>query len=99
MGDDLAQETHDRLLAKAHDFGGPLGGNRPAEALGAAVAAARPAYVVVDADVHRHDPRGLVPEHGVDPALEHPVGPVLAEVAVRGAVEASGSDATAVVEH
>ena len=80
-------------------LGRQLGGNGAAEALGTVVAAARPARGVVDADVHRHHPRGLVPEHGVDAALEHPVGPLLAEVAVRSAVEAGGCDAAPVVEH
>ena len=67
--------------------------------LGAVVAAARPARGVVDADVLRHDPRGLVPEDRVDAALEHPVGPLLAEVAVGGAVEAGGRHPAPVVEH
>ena len=59
----------------------------------------RPARRVVDADMRRNDPRGLVPEDRVDAALEHPVGPLLAEVAVGGAVEAGGGDAAPVVEH
>src|SRR5206468_8314322 len=34
-----------------------------------------------------------------DAALEHPVRPLLAEVAIRGTVEAGGGDAAPVVEH
>ncbi len=73
--------------------------HRPAEALGAAVAAARPARRVVDADVRGHHPGRLVPEDGVDAALEHPVGPLAAERAIRGAVQARARDAAPVVEH
>ena len=95
----LAQETDHRRLAEGLHLGRPLRGDRPAEALGAVVAAARPALRIVDSDVHRHDPGGLVPEDRVDAALEHPVGPLFAEVAVRRAVEAGGRDAASVVEH
>ncbi len=76
-----------------------LARDRAAEALGAPIAAARPARRVVDADVHGHDPGGLVPEDRVHAALEHPVGPLLAEVAVRGAVETRGRDSPSVVQH
>ena len=99
MVGDFAQEIDDRLLAEAPNLGGELARNRAAEALGAAVAAARPPLRVVDADVRRDDPRGLVPEDRIDAALEHPVGPLLAEVAVGGAVETGGRDAAPVVQH
>ena len=78
----LAQEVDDRRLAERLHLGRQLRRDRAAEALGAALAAARPALGVVDADVRRHHPRRLVPEDGVDAALEHPVGPLLAERAV-----------------
>ena len=96
---DLPQEADDRLLAEAPHLRGELARDRAPETLGAAVAATRPARRVVDADVRRNDPRGLVPEDRVDAALEHPVGPLLAEVAVGGAVETGGRDAAPVVQH
>jgi hypothetical protein len=96
---DLAQEVDDRCLAEAPYFRRELARDRAAEAFGAPVAAARPARGVVDADVRRYDPRRLVPEDRVDAALEHPVGPFLAEVAVGRAVEAGGCNAAPVVEH
>src|SRR5206468_6736042 len=95
----LTQEADDRRFPKGLHLGCALRRNRAAEAPGAAVAAAGPARGVVDSDVFRHDPRGLVPEDRVDAALEHPVGPLLAEVAVRGAVETGGRDAAPVVQH
>src|SRR5207248_10499414 len=97
--DDLAQEVDDGLLAKAHHLRRELPGDGRTEALGAVVATARPPRGVVDPDVHGHDPGGLVPEDRVDAALEYPVGPLLQELAVRGAVEAGGCHAAAVVEH
>jgi len=96
---DLAQEVDDRLLTEAPHVRGELARDRAAEALGAPVAAARPALGIVDADVRGHDPGGFVPEDRVDAAVEHPVGPLLAEVAVGGAVEAGCRDAAPVVEH
>ena len=99
VGEHLAQEADDRRLAKGLHLGRELARDRPAEALGAPIAAARPARRVVDSDVHRDDPRGLVPEDRVDAALEHPVGPLLAEVAVGGAVETGGRDSPPVVQH
>ena len=95
----LAQEVDDRRLAERLHLGRALRRDRPAEALGAPVAAARPPLGVVDADVRRHHPGRLVPEDGVDAALEHPVGPLLAERAVGGAVQARTGDAPPVVEH
>ena len=86
--DDLAQEVDDRRLAERLHLRRQLAGHGAAEPLGAMLAAARPARRVVDADVRGHHPRGLVPEHRVDAALEHPVGPLLAERAVRRAVQA-----------
>jgi hypothetical protein len=63
------------------------------------VAATRPPRLVLDADVYRNHPSGLVPEDRVDAALEHPVRPRLAEVAIRRAVEAGRGDPAPVVEH
>ena len=95
----LAEEVDHRGLAERLHLRRQLCGDRTAVAVGATVAAARPARGIVDADVHRHDPRGLVPEDRVDAALEHPVGPLLAEVTVGRAVEAGGGNAAPVVEH
>jgi len=96
---DLAEEIDDRLLAEAPHRRRELAGDGTAEALGAPVTAARPARRVVDSDMRRDDPGRLVPEDRVGAALEHPVGPLLAELAVGGAVEAGGRNAPAVVEH
>src|SRR4029077_13546465 len=99
VGDQVAEEADDRLLAKALDLGGTLGRDGRAEPLGAPVAAACPPGRVVDPYVHGHDPRRLVPEDRVDAAPQHPVRPFLEGVAVVRAVEACRRDSAAVVEH
>src|SRR5207248_11090872 len=69
------------------------------EALATVIAAAAPARLVLDADVNRNDPGRLVPEDRVDTGLERGRRPLLAERAIRRAVQARGRNATPVVHH
>ena len=95
----FSQEVDERLLAERTHLVGQLGGHRPPVALGAGIATAGPARRVVDADVSRYRPVGLVPEHVVGAALERGVRPLPAERAVVRLVQATRRDAPPVVEH
>src|SRR5512146_564039 len=99
MRSELAQKVDDGLLAEELRLSRQSGGGLPSESLDTTLATAGPAPIVCDSHVCGCDPGGLVPEDRVDAALEHPVRPVLAEVAIGRAGEAGCSHAATVVEH
>ena len=98
VGDHLAQEVDHRRLAKRTRVR-QLGREIASEALATVIAAAAPARLVLDADVNRNDPGRLVPEDRVDTGLERGRRPLLAERAIRRAVQARGRDPAPVVHH
>src|SRR5205823_10341488 len=94
----LAEEIHDGALSERLNLRGQARRQVQPGQLGADPARAGPALRLC-ADVLGHRPVGLVPEDEVGFRLERRLGPLLAERAVYGVVEATGRDAAAVVQH